>query len=125
MYQYSVEAIVAAHTALLGVFDSDTDPAYITIHDASNVLLGTITLQKPSGSIDGATGQITLQLGANEASAPNAGHAAYGQIHDGAGDVHLTLDTVVSATPVSGYLALNTLDIVAGAPIELLSATIG
>ena len=48
-----------------------------------------------------------------------------GEICDVAGTPQLSLPVQTGSSPVSGKLVLNTLTIVAGAPVEILSATIG
>lgn len=123
---YSVAALVAAHTAFRDLLDSHaTLPGLIKVRDAADVLLGTITLADPCGSVDGGTGQLTLAIAAREEAADAAGTAAYGELCDGDGDVHLALPCQAGTEPVSGKLVLTTLTVVAGAPIEIDSATIG
>lgn len=125
VYTYSAAALIAAHTALRDLIDSHaTLPGTIKIRDAADVLLGTITLTDPSGSVNGTTGQLNLTVAAREESAVG-GTAAYGEICDGAGAVHLALPCQAGTAPVSGKLVLNTLTIVAGGPIEISSATVG
>lgn len=125
-YTYSVAALVAAHTALRDLIDSHaTLPGVIKVRDATDLLLGTITLAKPSGTVNGTTGQLTLSIAARDESADAAGTAAYGEICDGAGAVHLALPCQAGVSAVSGKLVLNTLAIVVGGPIEITSATIG
>lgn len=127
-HSYSVAALVAAHTAIRDLLDSDASlPGKLDIYDDSvtPVLLGTITLTDPCGSINGTTGQLTLAQGAREESAPAGGTAAFGVFKAGDGSEVLTLDCQAGTEPVSGALVLNTLTIVLGGPIELVSATIG
>lgn len=123
---YSVAALVAAHTAFRDLLDSHaTLPGLIRVRDASDVLLGTVTLTDPCGSVNGETGQLTLSIAARDESADANGTAAYGELCDGSGAVHLALPCQAGTAPVSGKLVLNTLTIVAGGPIEISSATIG
>lgn len=127
-HSYSVAALVAAHTAIRDLLDSaDPSPGVLDIYDNSGtpVLLGTIELDLPSGTINGTTGQLTLVQGAREESAPASGTAAFGVFKAGDGTPVLTLDCQAGTEPVSGALVLNTLVVVAGGPIELVSATIG
>lgn len=125
-YTYSVAALVAAHTAFRDLIDSHaTLPGTIKIRDNADVLLGTITLSDPCGTVNGTTGQLALSIAARDESADVNGTAAYGEICDGDGDVHLALPCQAGTSAVSGKLVLNTLTIVAGGPIEISSATIG
>lgn len=124
-YTYSAAALVAAHTAFRDLLDAKTGNATIKIRDASDVLLATITLADPCGTVNGTTGQLTLDIYAREEAADAGGEAAYGEICDGAGAVHLALPTQQGSAAVSGKLVMNTLTVVEGAPVEVLSATIG
>lgn len=121
---YSAAAKIAAHTALKDLIDTGSGNGTIKIRDASDVLLGTVNLSDPCGSVNGTTGQLTLSI----ASTPNAaatGTAAYAQICDVAGAVVLALPAQSGTSVVSGKIVLNTLSVVSGTPIEILSATIG
>ncbi len=125
-YTYSVAALVAAHTAFRDLIDGHATLAgSLKIRDTADVLLGTIPLDDPCGSVDGGTGQLTFAITGREEGADAAGTAAYGEFCDGAGDVHLALPCEAGTAPVAGRLVLNTLTIVAGAPIEAVSATVG
>lgn len=125
-HTYSVAALVAAHTSLRDLIDSHaTLPGIIRVRDAADVLLGTVTLADPCGTVNGTTGQLTLAIAARDESADAAGTAAYGEICDGAGNVHLALPCQAGTIAVSGMLVLNTLTIAAGGPIEIASATVG
>lgn len=125
-YTYSVAALVAAHTALRDLLDSHaTLPAAIRVRDAADVLLCTVPLDDPCGSVNGATGQLTFAISLRDESADAGGAAAYGEFVDGDGDVHLALPCQAGTAPVSGKLVLNTLTIIAGGPVEITSATIG
>lgn len=125
-YTYSAAALVAAHTALRDLIDSHaTLPGVIKVRDAADVLLGTITLADPCGTVNGTTGQIPLDIAAREESADPGGTIAYVEICDGAGVVHLALPAEAGTTPVSGKAVFNTLTVVAGGPIEIDSAVIG
>lgn len=123
---YSVAALVAAHTSFRDLIDSHaTLPGVIRIRDAADVLLGTVVLTDPCGTVNGTTGQLTLSIAARDESADAGNTAAYGEICDGGGAVHLALPCQAGTAPVAGKLVLNTLTIMAGGPIEISSATIG
>jgi hypothetical protein len=127
-YSYSVAALVAAHTALRDLLDSHaTEPGYLEIYDDSEtpVLLGTITLGDPCGTVNAGTGQLTFAETVRDEAADASGTADHGVFKTGAGDVVLTLDCQAGASPVEGFLVLNSLTIIAGGPIELVGATVG
>jgi hypothetical protein len=121
---YSAAALVAAHNALVTLIDTGSGNGTIKIRTSADALLATINLSDPCGSVNGTTGQLTLSI----ASTPNAsatGTASYGQLCDVAGNVVLALPAEAGSSPVSGKLVLNTLSLVSGTPVEILSATIG
>lgn len=125
---YSAAALVAAHTAFRDLVDSHaTLPGLLRIRDAADVLLSEINLADPCGTVNGTTGQLTLDVDPvpRDDSANAAGTAAYGEICDGSGAVHLALPAQAGTTPVSGKVVLNTLTIAATGPVELVSMTVG
>lgn len=122
---YSVAALVAAHTAFKDLIDAGTGAGSIKIRDAADVLLAQIPLTDPCGTVNGATGQLTITMAGRDESADASGTAAYGEFCDSAGVVHLSLPAQAGSAAVSGKLVLNTLSVVVGGPAEVLSATVG
>lgn len=124
LYTYSTAAITDANTALLALFDFDASAATVKLYSEADVLLSTITLTDPSGTIAGS-GVLTLTASGPDPSAAASGICTYGTISDGAGVVHLTLPAQAGASPISGTLVLNSVDIVATSQVTLVSAVIG
>lgn len=122
---YSAAAKVAAHTAFRDLIDSGAGAGAIKVRDASDVLLATIPLSDPCGSVNGTTGQLTFSIAGRDESADANGTAAYAEFCDSDGDVHLALPAEAGTAPVSGKIVFNSLSIVAGGPVEVLSATVG
>lgn len=122
---FSVAALVAAHTSFKGLIDAGSAGGSIKIRDSADVLLATIPLTDPCGTVNGTTGQLTLIPAERDESADASGTAAYGECCDSDGVVHLSLPMQAGSTPVLGKLVMNTLSIVAGGPVEVLSATVG
>jgi hypothetical protein len=121
---YSATAKVDAHTSFRDLIDSGSGAGTIKIRTSADALLATITLTDPCGTVNGTTGQLTLTA----ASTPNAsatGTAAYAEVCNSTGTVHLSLDAQAGSSPVAGKLVINSLSIVSGTPVELVSATIG
>lgn len=121
---YSATAKINAHTAFLALIDAGTPPGSIKIRDAADVLLATQLLQNPGGTVNGTTGQLTLAMGA----VPNAaasGTAAYAEVCNAAGTVHLSIPAQQGTVAVSGKIVFNTLALVSGQPVEVISAVIG
>lgn len=118
------DVIAASHTAVLAEIDAQGSAAYVTIHDVGDVLLSTLPLTYPAGSV-GVTGILTLTFGARDDAASASGTATYGILHDALGKDLLVIDVVESATSVIDNLALTTTTIVLDQPVEGISFTIG
>ena len=122
---YSAAALVAAHTAFKNLIDAGTGAGSIKIRDAADVLLAQIPLTYPCGTVNPTTGQLTITMAGRDESADATGTAAYGEFCDSAGLVHLSLPAQAGSAAVSGKVVINSLSIVAGGPVEVLSATVG
>lgn len=122
-YTWHAPALIAAHTALLARLDTGGAAHYL-IYDADDVLLATLPLTEPAGSVD-AAGVLTLTPGAPESSAPAGGVASYAVLAAGDDAALLTQSVVEGLAPVAGAVAISTLNIAAGQSVELLSAQIG
>jgi len=116
---------VAAHTSFKDLIDAGSAGGSIKIRDAADVLLAQVPLSDPCGSVNGTTGQLTFSIAGLDSSADASGTAAYGEFCDSDGTVHLSLPAQSGSVAVSGKLVLNTLSIVAGGPVAIISATIG
>ena len=122
---YSAAALVAANTSFRDLVDSGSAAGFARVRDASDVLLAQIPLSDPCGTVNGTTGQLTLSIAGPDSSADANGTASYVEICDSDGDVHLALPAQAGTSPVAGYAVFNTLSIVAGSPVDVLSAVIG
>lgn len=121
---YSAAAKVAAHTSFRDLLDSGASAGSAKIRTSADALLATIPLADPCGTVNGTTGQLTLDFPA-PADATASGEAAYAELCDSDGDVHLALPCQAGSVAVSGKFVLNTLTVVSGSPVEVISATIG
>ena len=122
---YSAAAKIAANTAFKTLLDAETGAGSLAIRDAADVLLAEIALTDPCGTVNGTTGQLTLTADGREEAAPATGTAAYAELRDALDVVHLALPCAAGTVAVSGQCVLNTLAIVSGAPVEVVSLTIG
>jgi len=120
---YSVNVIEAAHQAFLDLIDAGTGAGTIKLRDNADVLLGTITLTDPAGSVDATTGDLTLTA-SGTSSAVASGDCTYGEVCDSDDNVLLSIPATAGTSPVVGQLVINSTDIVSGATITLVSATI-
>lgn len=122
---YSAAALVAAHTSFKDLIDAGSAGGSIKIRDAADVLLAQVPLSDPCGSVNGTTGQLTFSIAGPDSSADASGTAAYGEFCDSDGTVHLSLPAQSGSVAVSGKIVLNTLSIIAGGPVGVVTATIG
>lgn len=121
---YSVAALVAAHTAFRDLIDGGAGAGTIRIRSAADVLLATVALSDPCGTVNGTTGQLTFSIPGGD-NVTTTGAAAYGEFCSSAGTVHLALPAQEGAAAVSGKLVLNTLSLVAGGPLDVILARVG
>ena len=122
---YSVAAKVAAHAALRDVIDSGAGAGYIEVRGDALQLLATIPLSDPCGTVNGTTGQLTLSIAGSDTSADATGTAAYADVCDSTGAAHLSLPAKAGTTWVAGKIVLNSLSIVTGTEVSIISAVIG
>lgn len=122
---YSAAAKIAAHTAFLNLLEAGAGVGRIRVRSASDVLLAEIMLNDPGGTVNGTTGQLTLSIAGPDVSANATGTAAYGELTDSDGLVHLALPCMSGTVAVPGFLVLNALNIVIYGPVEILSCVLG
>ncbi len=122
---YSAAALVAAHTSFKDLIDAGSGAGSVKIRDAADVLLAQVPLSDPCGTVNGTTGQLAFSMAGPDTSADASGTAAYGEFCDSDGLVHLSLPAQAGSSAVAGKIVLNTLSIVAGGPVAVLTATIG
>ena len=125
VYTYSAAALVAAHTAFRDLIDSGTGAGFVRIRDSADALLAQVPLSDPCGTVNGTTGQLTFSIAGPDTSADASGTAAYAEFCDSDGDVHLALPAQQGSSAVSGKIVLNTLTIISGGTVTIISATIG
>lgn len=125
VYTYSAAALVAAHTAFRDLIDSGAGAGFVRIRDSADALLAQVPLSDPCGSVNGTTGQLTFSIAGPDTSADASGTAAYAEFCDSDGDVHLALPAEAGSAPVSGKIVLNTLSIIVGGTVTIISATVG
>lgn len=123
--EFSVAARVAAHTALRDLIDAGASAGYIAVRGTALQLLATVPLSDPCGTVSGTTGQLTLSVAGPDAAADLTGAIAYAEVCDSAGTVHLALPAEAGTSPVVGKFVVNSLSVVAGTEVSVLSAVIG
>lgn len=87
----------------------------------NNILLGTLTFSKPCySSID--NGVLTFAAIAQDTAADNSGTAIWARITNSDGTYVMDLDVTVNSG--SGDIKLNSVDIIQGGPISIISASL-
>ncbi len=122
---YSLDSLVAAHTAFAALVDGGAGAGLLRLRDAADALLVQLALTDPCCSISGTTGRLTFGFAATSATAAASGNVAYGEFCDSTGAVKLALPAQAGGVPVSGWIVLNSLTVVAAGSVEITSATIG
>lgn len=123
-YEYSSAVAVAAQTALLGEIDAGTGAGKLKLYDDADVLLATVTLSDPAGTVNGTTGQLTITA-ASAGIVATTGTCTYGTITDSDDTVILTAPAESGTSPVSGMIVLSAVALVAASEVQLISFTIG
>ena len=121
---YSLNAWIAGYTGLLGEITSGAGTPTVSIFDSADVLLAEATINTSTSAVSGTTGDITITILAQEDSAPAGGTASYAQIINGDAEPTIQVPCQAGSSPVAGYCVINTLSIVLGSPVEMLSVTI-
>jgi len=120
---FSVAAIEDAHDALLALIDVGT-AGKVKIRDSADILLSTVTLTDPAGTVSVVTGALTLTPAGVDAAPAANGTAAYGEITDSADVVHLSLPVQQGTIAVTGFIVMPILSIVTTGEVEILSIVI-
>lgn len=110
--------IVTANTAVVTALGTT---AVIRVRTSSDVLLGTIPLANPAGTVNGTTGKLTLTSSGREENAPAGGTAAYAELVDSSNAVIHSLPCQQGGSAVLGFCVLNSTTVSLGGIVELVS----
>lgn len=121
----------ARAAAVRDQLDAGAGPGYIELYTApmpatggeaitTQTKLGTLTLADPSVTID--AGILTFGVIADDVSADASGDIAWGRFFDSVGT--FVMDGDAGLTASSALLKFNTLAVVAGGAIEIISGTL-
>ena len=112
---------VAIHTTVVTELGAGADCA---LTNAAGTVLAVIPLDTPAGTVNPTSGQLSIAFdGRCEAAA--SGTAAYAKLRTSGGTVLITLPCRSGVAPLSGYVTLASLTIVAGSPVEIDELTFG
>ncbi len=122
-FEIHVDLLVALHTTVKEAIDDGTAGS-VKVKDASDVVLATIPLSYPCGTVNGTTARLTI-VGGVDSNPTGGGNASHGYICDSTGKELIKLPAVAGTTPVDDCIMLDSLTVVAGIPLEMVSCTIG
>jgi len=100
-----------------------TLPGYVAIFDAADVMLSKKEFSDPCGTVNAITGVATLTPSGAETAAV-AGTAAYAVLASGDGVARHYLECITGLVAVEGKMALATLTVTAGVPMNYLDIAI-
>ena len=113
--QLWIDAHTAARTRILGGASAST----VKIKSAGGTTLAEATIDETNSEIDSGTGNLQFAIDVQEDDA-TAGTAAFAQLCDGDGAVHVELPCVAGTSLTPGYAVLNTLNILDGSLVDVL-----
>ena len=123
---YSLEARIAAHTAIKELIDSAGYPGYISFRDENDEQMFYAFFTYPCGTIDSVTGSLTLTLSTAQQTIDQGGTVAYAVIWTQSGPAEcLRLPAEQGNSPVNGKAVLENLTFVGGETVEVTSIVIG
>jgi len=120
---YSTALAVAAQTQVKNALEAGAGPAVLKLYTEADVLIATIVLADPVGTVDG-TGALTLAASAT-VSAAAAGDITWGEFEDSDGNSVLQAPTSEGSTPVSGQIVITAASVLVGANVSIVSAVFG
>jgi hypothetical protein len=121
---YSLQAWIAANTALLTLVKAAEGTPTIKIFDADDVELGSATIDEATSAVSEVTGVLTIAIDTQEVDT-TAGTASYAQVCDGVGDPHVELPCQEGEAAVEGYCVIDALTITSGQSLSIVSASVG
>ena len=120
---YSTALNVSAQGLTKTALEAGAGAALLKIYSEADVLLVTITLDDPVGTVS-AGGQLPVTA-PSAATAVATATATWGDFTDSDGTSVMKAPTAQSLTAIPNVIALNATAIVTGASVELISATFG
>lgn len=122
---YSPDIRAGCGQVIISAIDAHpTNPGYMAIYNASDVMLSRVNFTRPCGTVNSTTGVTTLTANGRDNGALAAGTASTLRIFDGYGTEKRSLPCEVGVTAVVGKNIMPTLSIAQGQPVEYSSVLI-
>lgn len=118
---YSLEAKIAANTALRDLMDSKPGNGYLLLMDSADMAIESFGLTVPCGTVSPTTGKLTLTTEITTKYSAGDYDIAYAVLFDADDVEHLRLPAQEGSAPVSGKIVMSSTHISNGEPIEIVS----
>lgn len=113
---------VAIHNTVVSQLGAAADCA---LTNAAGTVLAVIPLLTPAGTVNPSTGQLSIAFDGRCEAAAASGTAADAKLRTSAGATLITIPCRSGVSPLSGFVTLASLTVVAGSPVELDELTFG
>lgn len=123
-YSYSVAAWTAAHQGLLDLIATGSGTPVIRIVDSQLNVLAEATIDTTASFVNDQNGKLTIAIGEQESASPIGGTAFEARIYNKNNALVMKMPCQVGSSAVAGYCVMNTLTILAGAPLEILQVSV-
>lgn len=121
---WSLDAKTDCGNAIIALIDAGAGAGKIRIFSDADVLLAEPPLNIPAGNVNVITGSVNLDPSSVAYFAVQSGAATYAQVTDSDNNMIFELPAAEGTAAISGSIVINTLSIISGAKISVLSAVI-
>ena len=121
---YSLEARIAANTALRDLIDAQSGNGKIHLMDGNDSIIATFELAKPCGAVNGTTGKLVITA-TGVAVSQYTGTVTHAALVDSNDDAHLILPAQEGSAPVAGKVILSSTYLEYDGTVEIGSIEIG
>jgi hypothetical protein len=131
---YSLEAWKAGYSALLDLIivtedpppepPEEAPPSVMRIFDADDVMLAEVTIDTLTSYVDIETADLILEIDEQEVACPAGGLADHARILNGLEEPIIEMPCLQGTEAVPGYCVMNTLTVIQGSPLDVLSIVI-
>ena len=123
---YSLEAKIAANTALRDLIDAQAGNGKLHLMNEEDSIMATFELTKPCGTVNATTGKLVITTTTGLAVVEYGGYeATHAALVDSDGYAHLTLPAQEGSEPVAGKVILDLTFLEHGGTVEIGSIEIG
>lgn len=121
---YTVATKNVVHQAMADLIDSGSGAGLVKFRDESGVLLATVPLAKPCGSVNITSGRLTFAMAGRDDFIDVSGMLDHVDVTDSSGNIYLQLPAVEGLVPVPGKIVVDKLALTAGKALELDSLVV-